>query len=141
MELIKFGEVNYMNKSVILELKKVIFTESEIIVKNKKEDVIILYNNIKYTSYHKKNFINYLLIYGLDVAPGWLLIKFKEKISNRKAIMFKIDYKDLMKLPKKILEILEINQYSFNKKNQNICHFFYTNPPELSFLFCQKVDV
>ena len=109
MELIKFGEVNYMNKKIILELKKVIFTESEIIVKNKKEDVTILYSNIKYTSYHKKNFINYLLIYGLDVAPGWLLIKFKEKISNRKAIMFKIDYEDLMKLPKKILEILEIN--------------------------------
>lgn len=58
MELIKFGEVNYMNKKTILELKKVIFTESEIIVKNKKEDVTILYSNIKYTSYHKKNFIN-----------------------------------------------------------------------------------
>ena len=71
-----------MNKRVILELKKVIFTESEIIVKNKKENVTVLYSNIKYTSYHKKNFINYLLIYGLDVAPGWLLIKFKEKISN-----------------------------------------------------------
>ena len=50
MELIKFGKVNYMNKRVILELKKVIFTESEIIVKNKKEDVTILYSNIKYTS-------------------------------------------------------------------------------------------
>ena len=109
MELIKFGEVDYMNKKVILELKKVIFTDNEIIVKNKKEDVVISYSNIKYTSYHKKNFINYLLIYGLDVAPGWLLIKFKEKISNRKAIMFKIDYDDLMKLPKKILEILGIN--------------------------------
>ena len=36
-------------------------------------------------------------------------IKFKEKISNRKVIMFKIDYDDLMKLPKKILEILGIN--------------------------------
>ena len=58
-----------MNKRVILELKKVIFTESEIIVKNKKEDITILYSNIKYTSYHKKNFINYLLICGLDVAP------------------------------------------------------------------------
>ena len=34
MELIKFGEVNYMNKKVILELKKVIFTENEIIVKS-----------------------------------------------------------------------------------------------------------
>ena len=98
-----------MNKKVILELKKVIFTDNEIIVKNKKEDVVILYSNIKYTSYHKKNLINYLLIYGLDVAPGWLLIKFKEKISNNKAIMFKINYEDLMKLPKKILDILEIN--------------------------------
>ena len=109
MELIKYGEVNYMNKKIILELKKVIFTESEIIVKNKKEDVTILYSNIKYTSYHKKNFINYLLIYGLDVAPGWLLIKFKEKISNNKAIMFKISYNDLMRLPKKILDILKID--------------------------------
>lgn len=98
-----------MNKNVILELKKIIFTENEIIVKNKKEDIVILYNNIKYTSYHKKSFINYLLIYGLDAAPGWLLIKFREKNSNRKAIMLKIDYEDLMKLPKKILKILEIN--------------------------------
>ena len=49
-----------MNKNVILELKKIIFTENEIIVKNKKEDIVILYNNIKYTSYHKKSFINYL---------------------------------------------------------------------------------
>ena len=97
-----------MNKKVILELKKTIFTEDEIIVKNKK-DIVILYTNIKYTSYHKKNYINYLLTYCLDVAPGWLLIKFKEKISNRKSIIIKIDYEDLMKLPKKILEILKIN--------------------------------
>lgn len=109
MELIEFGEVNYMNKKIILKLKKVIFTESEIIVKNKKEDITILYNNIKYTSYYKKNFINYLLIYVLDVSPGWLLIKFKEKISNKKSIMFKISYNDLMKLPKKILDILKID--------------------------------
>lgn len=98
-----------MNKKVILELKKVIFTENEIIVKNKKGDINILYKNIKYTSYHKKNFINILLVYGLDVAPGWLLIKFKEKISNKKAIMFKISYADLMRLPKKILDILKID--------------------------------
>lgn len=98
-----------MNKKVILELKKVIFTENEIIVKNKKEDVVISYSNIKYTSYHKKNFINYLLIYGLDVAPGWLLIIFKEKILNKKSIMFKMNYNDLMRLPKIILDILKID--------------------------------
>ena len=39
MELIKFGEVNYMNQKVIVEVKKVIFTENEIIVKNKKGDI------------------------------------------------------------------------------------------------------
>lgn len=99
----------YMNQKVILELKKVIFTENEIIIKNKNEDIIILYSNIKYTSYHKKNLINYLLIWGLDAAPGWLLIKFKEKILNKRSIMFKIKYDDLIRLPKKILDILEIN--------------------------------
>lgn len=98
-----------MEDNIILELKKVIFTGNGIIVKTRKNNIHILYENIKHTSYHKKNFINYLLIYGLDIAPGWMMIKLKEKISRRDTIIFKIGYKDLMKLPKKILDILSID--------------------------------
>ena len=56
MELIKFGEVNYMNKKVILELKKVIFTESEIIVKNKKENVKDEKGTFVYDGFYKTIF-------------------------------------------------------------------------------------
>ena len=54
---------------------------------------------------------NYIFIQGLDIAPGWLLIKFKEKVGRRSSIAFKIEHEELLKLPNKILKLLMLNEY------------------------------
>ena len=102
---------NIMNESVLLEKKKAIFSKKNIIVKSKKGDIIVDYSNIKETSYHKKNIFNYIFGLGLDIAPGWLLIKLKEKIGRRRSIAFKIEHEELLKLPNKILKLLMLSEY------------------------------
>ena len=69
-----------MNEKVILELEKVTFTNKKIIVKTRKEDIVIEYDNVKEGEYRKKNFFNYLTIQAAIYPPGWLVIKFKNKI-------------------------------------------------------------
>lgn len=59
--------------------------------------------------YTGKTFLNYLLIYGLSVAPGWLQISFINRIGWRKGYALKIKYDDLKKLPQKLLEKIVIN--------------------------------
>lgn len=100
-----------MNYKIILELEKVVFTNRNIIVKNKKGDIYVSYTNIKESEYSRKNFINYLLAAGASVPPGWLLIKFKEKIGKRSRVAFKVKHEDLLKLPTKILNLLLLNEY------------------------------
>ena len=100
-----------MDNSILLETKKAIFTKKYIIVKNKKSDIIVEYSNIKETSYNKKNIFNYIFAQGLSVAPGWLLVKFKEKIGRRSSIAFKIEHEELMKLPNKVLKLLMLHEY------------------------------
>ena len=100
-----------MDEFILLETKKAIFTKKKLIVKSKKSDIIIEYSNIKETSYNKKNIFNYIFIQGLDIAPGWLLIKFKEKVGRRSSIAFKIEHEELLKLPNKILKLLMLNEY------------------------------
>lgn len=100
-----------MDKSILLETEKVIFTKKNIIVKSMKSDIIVEYSNIKETSYHKKNISNYIFAQGLDIAPGWLLIKFKEKVVKRSSISFKIEHEELLKLPNKILKLLMLYEY------------------------------
>ena len=98
-----------MGEKILLDLKNVTFTENKIIIKKKRNNIWIEYVNIKDSIYCKKSFINYLFMYGSNVPPGWLLINFKDKISWRKGIAFKIKYDDLIKLPKNILSILSID--------------------------------
>ena len=100
-----------MDKSILLETEKVIFTKKNIIVKSMKSDIIVEYSNIKETSYHKKNISNYIFVQGLDIAPGWLLIKLKEKVGKRNSISFKIEHEELLKLPNKILKLLMLYEY------------------------------
>lgn len=100
-----------MNEKIVIELERIIFTKKSIIVKNKKGDITIAYTNIKESEYSRKNFINYLLAAGASVPPGWLLIKFKEKIGKRSRIAFKIKHEDLLKLPPKILNLLLLHEY------------------------------
>ena len=100
-----------IDKNILLETKKAIFTKNNILVKNRKGNIVIEYSNIKMTSYHKKNLFNFIFAQGLDIAPGWLLIRFKEKIGKRKAIAFKIEHEELLKLPNKILKLLMLHEY------------------------------
>ena len=59
-----------------IELKKLIITNEEIVIKRKNKNIIIPISNIKDMRYTKRTFLNYLLIYGLSVSPGWLYIRF-----------------------------------------------------------------
>ena len=100
-----------MNERVILELEKVTFTNKKLIVKTRKGDVVIEYDNVKEGEYRKKNFINYLTIQGAIYPPGWLFIKFKNKIGRRSSIAFKIKHEDLLKLPNEIVTALTLYDY------------------------------
>ena len=100
-----------MKEQVILELEKVIFTNNNIVVKTRKGDVVIEYDNIKEGSYNKKNFFNYLTMAGALYPPGWLFIKFKKKIGRRSSIAFKIEHEDLLKLPNEIVTALTLYDY------------------------------
>ena len=86
-----------MHERVILELEKVTFTNKKIIVKTRKEDVVIEYDNVKEGEYRKKNFFNYLTMQSANYPPGWLFIKFNNKIGRRDSIAFKIKHEDLLK--------------------------------------------
>ena len=100
-----------MHERVILELEKVTFTNKKIIVKTKKEDVVIEYDNVKEGEYRKNNFFNYLTMQAASYPPGWLFIKFKKKIGRRSSIAFKIKHEDLLKLPNEIVTALTLYDY------------------------------
>jgi hypothetical protein len=100
-----------MKEKVILELEKVTFTNKKIIVKTRKKEVVIEYDNVKEGSYNKKNFFNYLLMQASNYPPGWLFIKFKNKIGKRSSIVFKIEHEELLKLPNEIVNALTLYDY------------------------------
>ena len=100
-----------MKEKVILEIEKVTFTNKKIIVKTRKEEVVIEYDNVKEGSYNKNNFFNYLFMQASNYPPGWLFIKFKKKIGKRSSIAFKIEHEDLLKLPNEIVNALTLYDY------------------------------
>lgn len=103
-------EISMFDK-IILELENVTFTKKKIIVKTRKGDVMIEYDNVKEGEYRKKNFFNYLIMKGALYPPGWLFIKFKKKIGKRSSIAFKIEHEDLLKLPDEIVTALTLYDY------------------------------
>ena len=104
------SEISMFDK-VILELEKVTFTKKKIIVKTRKGDVVIEYDNVKEGEYRKKTFFNYLTMQAALYPPGWLFIKFKKKIGRRSSIAFKIKHEDLLKLPNEIVTALTLYDY------------------------------
>ncbi len=104
------SEISMFDK-VILELEKVTFTKKKIIVKTRKGDVVIEYDNVKEGEDRKKNFFNYLTMQAAIYPPGWLFIKFKKKIGRRSSIAFKIKHEDLLKLPNDIVTALTLYDY------------------------------
>lgn len=104
------SEISMFDK-VILELEKVTFTKKKIIVKTRKGDVMIEYDNVKEGEYRKKTFFNYLTMQDAIYPPGWLFIKFKKKIGRRSLIAFKIKHENLLKLPNEIVTALTLYDY------------------------------
>lgn len=84
-------------------------TNEEIVIKRKNKNIIIPINNIKDMRYTKRTFLNYLLMYGLSVSPGWLYIRFNNKISWRKGIAIKVKYSDLEKFPENVFSRIDIS--------------------------------
>lgn len=98
-----------MKKQKIIELKKMTITNEEIVVKRKNKNIIIPINNIKDMRYTKRTFLNYLLMDGLSVSPGWLYIRFNNKIGWRKGIAIKVKYSDLEKFPENVFSRIDIS--------------------------------
>ena len=90
-------------------LKNITFNKSEIVINRKKGQIRIAIDNIKNIQYTRKTFLNYLLIYGLSVFPGWLQINFINRIGWRRGYAIKIKYEDLKRFPKEILDKIVIN--------------------------------
>lgn len=91
-----------------LDLKNATYSSKEIIIKRKKENIIISLKNIKSLFYAKPTFWNYIfLTIGSTKIPRFLYIECKEKINKRKIYMLRIKYNDLLKLPKEILSSIE----------------------------------
>lgn len=94
-----------MTKYNAIEFKKVKFTSKEIIIKKRKQDIIILVENIEKMLYAKFNIKNYLSLgFGDTRSTGTLYIYLKEKINNKKMYCFFIRYKNLMKIPENLYE-------------------------------------
>ncbi len=98
-----------MKKQKIIELKKMTITNEEIVIKRKNKNIIIPINNIKDIRYTKRTFLNYLLMDGLSVSPGWLYIRFNNKIGWRKGIAIKVKYSDLEKFPENVFLRIDIS--------------------------------
>lgn len=98
-----------MKKQKIIELKKMTITNEEIVIKRKNKNIIIPINNIKDMRYTKRTFLNYLLMDGLSVSPGWLYIRFNNKIGWRKGIAIKVKYSDLEKFPENVFLRIDIS--------------------------------
>lgn len=84
-------------------------TNEEIVIKRKNKNIIIPINNIKDMRYTKRTFLNYLLMDGLSVSPGWLYIRFNNKIGWRKGIAIKVKYSDLEKFPENVFSRIDIS--------------------------------
>ncbi len=89
--------------------KNITFNKNEIIIDRKKEQIKIPIDNIQMMRYTRKTFLNYFLINGLSVSPGWLQIYFINRIGWRKGYAIKIKYDDLKLLPKGLFEKIEID--------------------------------
>ncbi len=88
-----------------IEFKKAIFTSNQIIIKKRKQDIIIPLKMIDRLLYAKFTIRTYLILgLGDYRSPGVLYIYLKEKINKRKRYCFFIKYENLTKIPEKIYQ-------------------------------------
>ncbi len=94
-----------MKNNEDIEFKKAIFSFNKIIIKKRKENIIINLDNIKKMYYAKFTIRNYLSLgFGDWRSTGFLYIDLKEKVNKKKGYSLFIRYKDIEKLPKEIYE-------------------------------------
>lgn len=86
-----------------VETKKAIFTSDQIIIKKRKQNIVIPLDKVDRMLYAKFTIKNYfaLIAYG-KYGPGGLYIQLKEKINNKKMYCFYIKYENIIKVPKNI---------------------------------------
>lgn len=88
-----------------VEFKKAIFTDCQIIIKKRKQNIVIPLNKIDRILYAKCSIKNYLSLgFGDWRVPGGLYIYLKQKINNKKMYCFFIKYDDLIKIPENIFK-------------------------------------
>ena len=72
-----------------IEFKKAIFTSNQIIIKKKKQNIVIPLDKVDKLFYAKFSIKNHLsLCYGCNLTTGALYIYLNEKINNKKYIVF-----------------------------------------------------
>lgn len=96
-----------------VEFKKAIFTDCQIIIKKRKQNIVIPLNKIDRILYAKCSIKNYLSLgFGDWRVPGGLYIYLKQKINNKKMYCFFIKYDDLIKIPENIFKRIKFyDQY------------------------------
>ena len=84
-----------------IEFKKAIFTSNQIIIKKKKQNIVIPLDKVDKLFYAKFSIKNHLsLCYGCNLTTGALYIYLNEKINNKKYIVFLLNMIILLKFLK-----------------------------------------
>lgn len=88
-----------------IEFKKAIFTSNQIIIKKKKQNIVIPLTKVDRLLYAKFSIKNYLSLgFGDYRTTGALYIYLNEKINNKNMYCFFIKYDNLAKIPENILK-------------------------------------
>ena len=88
-----------------IEFKKAIFTSNQIIIKKKKENIVIPLTKVDKLLYAKFSIKNYLSLgFGDYRTTGLLYIYLNEKINNKNMYCFFIKYDNLVQIPENILK-------------------------------------
>lgn len=88
-----------------IEFKKAIFTSNQIIIKKKKQNIVIPLTKVDKLLYAKFSIKNYLSLgFGDYRATGALYIYLNEKINNKNMYCFFIKYDNLVQIPENVLK-------------------------------------
>lgn len=88
-----------------IEFKKAIFTSNQIIIKKKKQNIVIPLTKVEKLLYAKFSIKNYLSLgFGDYRTTGALYIYLNEKINNKNMYCFFIKYDNLVQIPENVLK-------------------------------------
>ena len=94
-----------MVKEMEIEFKKAIFTANQIIIKKRRQNIVIPLSKVDKLLYAKFCIKNYLSLgFGDWRTTGGLYIYLNEKINNKKIYCFFIKYDNLTKIPENIFK-------------------------------------